>query len=149
MSETMQSGAPLPGKTLRELRARAHALKPTVWISSQGASESVLREIDRSLDAHELIKVHAAVDGRSEREALLGEICEALTASPVQIIGKMLVVFRARREEPAPAPVSRKSAPARKAGIGESTRRPAAKSGKSRPPGGPSRRSAPRKRAGV
>lgn len=144
MSETTKAGATLPGKTLRELRARAHGLKPTVWISGQGASESVLREIDRSLDAHELIKVHAAVDGRSERETLLGEICEALAASPVQIIGKMLVVFRERREEP--PPVARKSAPARRPAKGEEARARGANSGKPRTPAKTARRAPARKR---
>lgn len=101
MSEDAGTGAPLPGKSLRELRARAHALKPIVRISGNGASDSVLREIDRSLDAHELIKIHAAVDGRSDREALLATICGALDASAVQIIGKMLVLYRPKREKPA------------------------------------------------
>lgn len=132
MSESNSDGGTLPGKTLRELRARAHGLKPIVWISGHGASESVLKEIDRSLDAHELIKVHAAVDGRRERETLLGEICEALTASPVQIIGKMLVVFRERREEPSP-PVARKSASVRRPAKGEEARARGANSAKSRP----------------
>ena len=75
MSEAIIPGSPLSGKTLRELRARAHSLKPVVWISGNGATETVLREIDRSLRSHELIKVHAAVDGRSDREALSEAIC--------------------------------------------------------------------------
>lgn len=149
MTETKKPGVPLPGKTLRELRARAHALKPVVWVSGHGASESVLREIDRALGAHELIKVHAAVEGRREREALLGEICEALTASPVQIIGKMLVVFRPRREEATPPPVSRKSAPARSTRKPESTRKRAVSSAKPGSPGARSRRPPARKRAGI
>lgn len=147
MSESNKPGVPVPGKTLRELRARAHALKPVVRIAGHGASESVLREIDRSLDVHELIKIHAAVDGRHEREALLGEICEALTASPVQIIGKMLVVFRPRREEPTPPPVARKSAPARGAGKTGSTRDRPGNSAKPRSPDTRARRTPARKRA--
>ena len=92
----------LPAKTLRALRARAHALKPVVWISQNGASEGALREVDRALTAHELIKIHAAVDDRREREQLLAFLCSQLGAQAVQIIGKMLIAFRAR-PEPAPA----------------------------------------------
>jgi putative YhbY family RNA-binding protein len=137
MTETTKSGASLPGKTVRELRARAHALRPVVWIAGQGVSESILREIDRSLEAHELIKVHASVDGRKEREALLDEICEALSASPVQIIGKMLVVFRPGREEKPAAP-----APARKSPATARGARPAA-SARARPAKSRTRTAAP------
>lgn len=114
MSEVIAPESPLPGKALRELRARAHALKPVVRISGNGATETVLREIDRSLRSHELIKIHAAVDGRGEREALIGAICAATGAHAVQIIGKMLVVFRANPPELQPAPAVRKSSPAKR-----------------------------------
>lgn len=114
MSEAIAPESPLPGKTLRELRARAHALKPVVWIANNGTTETVLREIDRSLRSHELIKIHAAVDGRSEREALIEAICAATGAHAVQIIGKMLVVFRPNPPEPEPKPRTRKSAPAKR-----------------------------------
>lgn len=80
----------------RALRARAHGLKPVVWIAQAGATPAVLREIDRALTAHELVKLHAAVDGRDAREALLASICTELGAQPVQVIGKMLVAFRPR-----------------------------------------------------
>lgn len=128
----------MPGKSLRELRARAHSLKPVVWISGNGATETVLREIDRSLQAHELIKIHAAVDGRAERESLMAHICGGLSAQAVQIIGKMLVVFRARPEATPPEPHREKSAPAKRAAKSRSprtfapnSRRPAAGPGKS------------------
>jgi len=101
--------SPLPGKSLRELRARAHTLKPVVRISGNGATETVLREIDRSLRSHELIKIHAAVDGRSDREALMSEVCAATSAHAVQIIGKMLVVYRQNPQAPEPAPAGRRA----------------------------------------
>jgi putative YhbY family RNA-binding protein len=123
MPESVSPGAPLPGKTLRELRARAHSLKPVVWVSGNGATATVLREIDRSLTAHELIKIHAAVDARSERAALMQDICGHLGAHAVHIIGKMLVVFRPAAEEPPPA-ASRKPAPAARAAKPGSAREP-------------------------
>jgi len=136
MSEVIAPESPLPGKALRELRARAHALKPVVWIADNGATETVLREIDRSLRSHELIKIHAAVDGRSEREALIEAICAATGAHAVQIIGKMLVVFRPNPPEPAPKPPARKSSPTKRPSRSGSARfatdtrrRPPAKTG--------------------
>jgi putative YhbY family RNA-binding protein len=87
---------PMAAKSLRALRARAHALRPVVRIASTGPTEGVMRELDRALAVHELVKIHAAIDDRKERGRLLQSLCEALGAQPVQTIGKMLVAFRAR-----------------------------------------------------
>ncbi|MBL8481519.1 MAG: YhbY family RNA-binding protein [Rhodocyclaceae bacterium] len=99
----------------RSLRARAHALSPVVSIANKGLSAAVLKEIDRSLDAHELIKVRVYGVERTERELLLAEICNALGAQPVQHIGNILVVFRERPQAPvAPPAAAPKPAAARK-----------------------------------
>jgi len=41
----------------KELRKKAHALKPVVMIGQHGLTDAVLAEIDLALNAHELIKV--------------------------------------------------------------------------------------------
>lgn len=95
----------------RELRAQAHGLNPVVSISENGLSESVLKEIDTCLNAHELIKIRVYGDSREDRETYLAQICETLGAAKVQLIGKLLVVYR-----PAPADQAGKSgAPRRSA----------------------------------
>lgn len=93
----------------RALRARAHALHPVVIVSSAGLADSVMAEMERCLKAHELIKIRVISDDRLQREELLAQICKRTGASPVQHIGKILVVFRERPEPPAPkrAPVAR------------------------------------------
>ncbi|MBL8521531.1 MAG: YhbY family RNA-binding protein [Betaproteobacteria bacterium] len=77
----------------RALRARAHALEPVVMIGDQGLTSAVIRESERSLKAHELIKIRAAGE-REDREKWLEELANALHAAPVQHIGKMLVLWR-------------------------------------------------------
>ena len=62
----------------RALSARAHHIDPLVRISSKGLTPSVLAEIDRCLNAHELIKIRLFEDDRALREAMLSEICTAL-----------------------------------------------------------------------
>lgn len=95
----------------RALRSRAHSLHPVVAIGQSGLTPTVLAEIDRSLKAHELIKVRVFDVERDQREALLAQICEAVGATPVQHIGNILVVFRDKPEEPAEvAKPARKSA---------------------------------------
>ena len=78
----------------RDLRARAHHLDPVVSIAGNGLTASVLKEIDRSLKAHELIKIRIYGDDREARSALMGSICAELACAPVQAIGKLLIVYR-------------------------------------------------------
>ncbi len=87
----------------RALRARAHHLHPVVMISKVGLTPAVLAEIDVNLKRHELIKIQVLGDGRLQRKHMIDEICSALDASPVQHIGKILVIFR-----PAPEPAEKK-----------------------------------------
>ena len=86
----------------RSLRARAHALHPVVIVSSAGLADTVMAEMERCLNAHELIKIRVLGDGRLQREELLAQICKRTGASPVQHIGKILVVYRERPVSPAP-----------------------------------------------
>ena len=78
----------------RDLRARAHGLNPVVSIAENGLTANVLKEIDLNLKAHELIKVRVYGDSREDREAYMAQICQELEASPVQHIGKLLIIWR-------------------------------------------------------
>ena len=98
----------------RALHARAHALNPVVAISQNGLSESVLQEISRSLDSHELIKIRVFSDERDVREQYLNTICQQLCAAPVQHIGKLLVVWRPAAPESATTKPRRRSAEPRR-----------------------------------
>jgi RNA-binding protein len=84
----------LNSKQVRYLRSAGHALNAVVMIGNNGLTEEVLREIDRSLNAHELIKIKIASDQRELREQMLQEICDKLGAAAIQHIGKQLLVYR-------------------------------------------------------
>ena len=84
----------------RGLKAQAHHLHPVIMIGEAGATPAVLKEIDIALKSHELIKIRVLGDDRERRARLDGEICAALGASPVQHIGKILVLYRQRPEQP-------------------------------------------------
>jgi len=77
-----------------ELRSQAHALKPVVLIGAEGLTDAVLKEIKVHLDAHQLIKVRVFGDEREERIAIYEEICDRLSAAPIQHIGKLLVIYK-------------------------------------------------------
>jgi len=101
------------------LRAAAHPLHPVVLIGDRGLTAAVLEEIDRTLAAHELIKIRVAGAECDERDAMLEEICETLSCAAVHHLGKTLIIYRpdalaqqaAQAAENATRAVRRKSEP--------------------------------------
>lgn len=100
------------------LKGRAHHLNPVVLLGAAGLTDAVIREIDRALNAHELIKIRVPGDDRDLREAMFTNLADRLGAARVQMIGKLLVLYRPKPEAPAapekpvphparPAPVQR------------------------------------------
>jgi RNA-binding protein len=84
----------LNSKQTSHLRALSHNLNPVVMIGNNGLTEQVLREIEVSLNAHELIKIKVFGDDRELRKSFLKAICEKTGAAPVHHIGKQLVIYR-------------------------------------------------------
>jgi RNA-binding protein len=80
------------------LRAEAHALKPIVLIGEAGLTEAVMKEIELGLDSHGLIKVRVFGDDREARIEMYETICAQTGAAPVQHIGKLLVLYRPKKE---------------------------------------------------
>jgi RNA-binding protein len=107
----------LTSRERSDLRSAAHPLKPVVLIGDKGLSAAVLKEIDKALASHGLIKVRAGGEDREAREALLAEICETLSCAAVHHLGKMLILYRPQEGKPFPgtAPAETKTAPKRKA----------------------------------
>ena len=78
----------------KALKARAHKLEPVVLIGAKGLTDEVVKEVDAALKAHELIKVRGPSLERDAREEAMQALCERTGAQPVQIIGKVLVLYR-------------------------------------------------------
>ncbi|RKP50668.1 YhbY family RNA-binding protein [Trinickia fusca] len=93
-----------------ELRSQAHALKPVVLIGAEGLTDAVLAEIKVHLAAHQLIKIRVFGDEREERVAIYDEICDRLSAAPIQHIGKLLVIWKPEAQQPAAAPRGKRAA---------------------------------------
>jgi RNA-binding protein len=113
----------LTSKQRAHLRALAHALAPVVQIGRQGTTEAVVAQVDEALVAHELIKVRLGRECPDSPEEAGLALERATGAEIVQVIGRTLVVYRAREEslgvEPLDAP--------RAAGGRNALRRPAAR----------------------
>ena len=85
---------PLDEKLKRALRGRGHSLKPVVSIGNAGLSEAVLRELELSLEHHELMKIRITGGDRTERQQLIGRICKELGAELIQSIGHIALIYR-------------------------------------------------------
>jgi len=121
----------LTPKERQALKALAHGLKPVVLLGSAGLSPAVVKEIDRALLSHELIKVKVPGDDRTEREELFASLAESLSAARVQAIGKLLVLFRPAPQQDEQAP----EAPRQKGSRGLRTEDRSAKAPASAPRG--------------
>ena len=88
----------LPEKTRRELRGRGHALKPVVSIGNAGLSPAVLRELELSLEHHELMKLRIGGAERTQRRQMIEAICRQLGAELVQAVGHVALIYRERSE---------------------------------------------------
>src|SRR5690606_37782963 len=83
-----------------DLRAAAHALRPVVLIGDNGLTQTVLKEIGVHLQAHRLIKIRVAGDDREARLDMLERICDAMDASAVHRLSKMLSISMRNPEPP-------------------------------------------------
>jgi RNA-binding protein len=88
---------PLKGSDRKKLRGLAHSLKPVVLIGKQGATGSVLEEIRRALEVHELIKIKF-VEGKEEKDRLLKEIVQQTDSHLAGVIGHIGILYREHPE---------------------------------------------------
>ncbi|MCV6615360.1 MAG: YhbY family RNA-binding protein [Cellvibrionaceae bacterium] len=82
----------------KQYRNIGHNLKPVVTVAGNGLSETVLEELNRALEDHELIKVKLVVADRDLRKQVIAELCKASRSELVQEIGKVALVFRAAKK---------------------------------------------------
>ena len=82
----------------KRLRQIGHHLNPVVLLGGNGLTESVIAEIDARLEDHELIKVRVSGEDREARLAAIAEIAKATQAEVAQIIGKLVLLYRAARK---------------------------------------------------
>jgi RNA-binding protein len=90
---------PLKASQKKNLRGQAHHLKPLVTVADKGLSESVIAEIKRALNDHELIKVKLRSD-REHRKQWAQSIVELCDAELITSIGQVACYYRRHPEKP-------------------------------------------------
>ncbi len=78
----------------KQFRRIGHRLKPVLRIADKGLSDSVLKELERALVDHELIKVQVIASTRDEKLAVMTEACAKTGAEVVQRTGHVALIYR-------------------------------------------------------
>ena len=86
---------------IKRFRTIGHGLKAVVTIAGNGASESVMAELNRALTDHELIKIKVHADDRDDRDAIFAHIVKETECEIIQSIGHVALIFkRAKKANP-------------------------------------------------
>ena len=89
----------LRGKQKRFLRSQAHHLQPIFQIGKGGVNDAMVAQIDEALEKRELIKVSLLQNTDEVAENVALHLEEELGCQVVQIIGRVLVVFKPSSQE--------------------------------------------------
>lgn len=90
----MATAVTLSNKQKQHLKSLAHSLKPVVLLGANGLTEGVMAEIELALAHHELIKVKVPDEDREMREQIYTTILAHSQATKVQVVGKILTLYK-------------------------------------------------------
>ena len=83
----------LTSKQRKTLRGLAHGLPPLVLVGKAGVTDELVVQVDRALEAHELIKVRFLI-GKDDKAAAALEIVRRTGAAEVGRIGHVSILYR-------------------------------------------------------
>lgn len=86
------------------LRGIAHGLNPMIIIGANGVTESLMAELESTLEHHEILKIKMASADREDRKKIVDYILEQTGALLVQTIGKICVIYRQSEDTELPLP---------------------------------------------
>ncbi len=90
----------LTGKQKRYLRGLGHHMNALVQVGQRGIHEALIEKIDEELEHHELVKLKIGQDCLDDTKEAAGALAEATESAVVQVIGRTLILYRARIKEP-------------------------------------------------
>jgi RNA-binding protein len=90
----------LSSKQIRFLREQAHHLNAIARVGDGGVSESFLKELDKLLTHHELIKIKLSAGDKATKKDVVDNICQQTHSVCVQTIGHTTVIFRKNPQAP-------------------------------------------------
>ena len=95
----------------QNLRATAHHLNALILIGQHGMTDAIIAEIERMLNAHELVKIKWKDSDKESRVQAIDHLCTTLSAQAITHIGKQFVIYRENpNKKREPEQVARKKA---------------------------------------
>jgi len=88
----------LTSKQRKEFEKAAHDLQPVVIVGGAGVTDGLVKMVNDSLSAHELIKIKFN-DYKDEKVELTDRICRETEATLIRIIGNVAILFRENPEK--------------------------------------------------
>ncbi|AOF48708.1 ribosome assembly RNA-binding protein YhbY [Tetragenococcus halophilus] len=89
----------LRGKQKSFLKSQAHHLQPIFQIGKGGLNDQLIVQIGEALEKRELIKVSLLQNTDEEASEVASILEEKLDCQVVQIIGRVLVIFKISNQE--------------------------------------------------
>lgn len=83
---------------LKELKARAQLLKPSVFVGKAGVTPAVLAALDTALKANGLVKLKFD-EFKEEKKTLAPQIAESTASQLVQRVGNTAVYYRTQEAD--------------------------------------------------
>ncbi|EOH87731.1 ribosome assembly RNA-binding protein YhbY [Enterococcus pallens] len=89
----------LRGKQKRYLRSQAHHLQPIFQIGKNGVNSAMVTQINEALEKRELIKVNLLQNTDEVAEEVAHVLEQEIHCEIVQIIGRVLVLYKPSTKE--------------------------------------------------
>ena len=88
----------LKGSQRKRLRELAHNMEPLIHIGKRGIPDEVIRQIDKVLTDHELIKIRFN-EFKEEKKNLSARIADGTGSELVGMIGHVAILYRENPEK--------------------------------------------------
>ena len=89
----------LKGSQRKFLRGLAHKLNPSAFLGQKGLTPALMEEIDKALDASELIKIKFNdFKEKEQKNAISEQIATASDACIAGMIGHVLILYRPHKD---------------------------------------------------
>jgi RNA-binding protein len=85
--------SPLNNAKIRELKARAQLMKPSLKIGKDGLTPQFIAEVDAMFGHHDLLKIKFA-DHKEEKKVLGPQLAEKTSSQLIMQVGHVVVIYR-------------------------------------------------------
>ena len=89
----------MTSKQRKKLISVAMTTPTTVQIGKNGLTETVIDQINESLEDHELVKISVLRSADQSAKGMIAEVAAATDSEPVQAIGNKIVLYRYSNKE--------------------------------------------------